>query len=82
MRASIVRIGNSRGLRIPKPLLEACGIGDAVDLSVEEGRLIVQAARQVREGWAKASQAMAERSEDVLLDPETPAAFDEAEWEW
>lgn len=82
MRASIVRIGNSRGLRIPKPLLEACGIGDMVDLIVEEGRLIVQPARQAREGWAEAARSMAERGEDVPLDPETSTAFDEAEWEW
>lgn len=50
VRAKIVRIGNSRGLRIPKALLEACGIRDAVELSVEEGRLIVRPARGVREG--------------------------------
>src|SRR5207244_7063310 len=39
VRANIVRIGNSRGLRIPRALLDQCGIGDAVDLTVEDGRL-------------------------------------------
>ncbi len=82
MRAAIVRIGNSRGLRIPKALLEACGIGQAVELSVEEGRLIVQPVRGVREGWADAAHAMAARGEDGLLDTETPTTFDETEWEW
>lgn len=32
-----VRIGNSRGIRIPKPLIEQCGLGEAVDLRVEDG---------------------------------------------
>lgn len=82
MRASIVRIGNSRGVRIPKTLLETCGIRDAVDLSVEEGRLILCPVRRVREGWAEAAQTMAERGEDRLLAPDTLTAFDEAEWEW
>lgn len=82
MRASIVRIGNSRGLRIPKVLLDECGIGDAVDLVVEGGRLVVTAARSAREGWAEEARAMAERGEDRLLDPEVPTAFDDEEWEW
>ena len=82
MRASIVRIGNSRGLRIPKVLLEECGIRDAVELSVVDGRLIVQPVPSVREGWAAAARTMAERGEDHLIDPQTPTAFDKAEWEW
>jgi antitoxin MazE len=82
MRAHIVRIGNSRGLRIPKTLLEACGIRDSVDLSIENGRLIVKPIQKVREGWAAAAQQMAERGDDVLLDPEVPTSFDGDEWEW
>lgn len=82
MRASIVRIGNSRGLRIPKTLLEECGIRDAVEISVEKGRLVVQPLPRTREGWAEAALAMAAEGEDKLLDSETANAFDEAEWEW
>ena len=82
MRASIIRIGNSRGLRIPRALLEACGIRDIVELTVENGSLVVRPAHLVRAGWAEAAHAMAERGEDYLLDPETPTTFDETEWEW
>lgn len=82
MRAQIVRIGNSRGLRIPKTLLEACGIRDSVDLSIEEGRLVVKPIQAVREGWAEAARLMAERGEDALIDPEVRNAFDEEEWNW
>lgn len=82
MRAPIVRIGNSRGLRLPKPLLDSCGIGDSVDLTIEGDRIILRAARRVREGWAQAATDMHQRDEDRLLDPTIPTAFDETDWEW
>jgi antitoxin MazE len=82
VRASIVRIGNSRGLRIPKALLDQCGIGDSVDLTVEGGRLVLSPLRRPRDGWAEAAESMAARGDDRLLDPEAPTAFDDAEWEW
>jgi antitoxin MazE len=82
MRANVIRIGNSRGLRLPKPLLEQCGIGEVVDLAVQDGRLIVTPLRRPREGWAAAAQSAAAHGDNRLLDPETPTAFDRAEWEW
>lgn len=82
MRATIVRIGNSQGLRIPKAILDACGIRDQVDLSVQEGRLVVEPLRHVREGWAEAAQTMHESGDDALLDKTTPTEFDETSWEW
>jgi antitoxin MazE len=82
MRVNVVRIGNSRGVRIPKALLEQCGIGDAVDLTVEEGRLVVRPLHRARAGWAEAAGAMVARGDDRLIDPTTPTAFDADEWEW
>ena len=82
MHARIVRIGNSRGLRIPRALLEECGIRETVELKVEQGCLVVRPVRGVREGWEEAAREMAERGDDHLLDPESPTEFDEADWEW
>jgi antitoxin MazE len=82
MRVNVVRIGNSRGVRIPKALLEQCGIGDAVDLTVEEGRLVVRPLHRARAGWAVGAGAMVARGDDRLIDPTTPTAFDADEWEW
>ena len=84
MRLAIVRIGNSRGLRIPKALLEAAGIEEQVDLTVEDHRLVVTpvTTRHPREGWAEAFAAMAAAGDDALLDPETPTEFDDTEWAW
>lgn len=82
MRMRIVQIGNSQGLRIPKKILEACGIRDAVEVSVEEGRIVVRPVQKARDGWAEAAALMAQRGDDVLIDPELSTAFDDEEWEW
>ncbi|HJZ70906.1 MAG TPA: AbrB/MazE/SpoVT family DNA-binding domain-containing protein [Vicinamibacterales bacterium] len=81
-KTRIVRIGNSRGIRIPKTLLEAAELPDEVELHAEPGRLIVEAVRSARKGWAAAAQRMRVRSDDRLLDGPTATQFDREEWEW
>ena len=82
MRARVVRIGNSRGVRVPKALLDQCGIEDVVELSVTDNRIIISPLDAPRAGWAEAAQQMAARGEDGLLDPPSLTAFDESEWQW
>lgn len=78
----IVRIGNSRGIRVPKGLLEQAQLPEEVELQAEHGRLIVRAARGPRTGWAEAAAAMRAEGEDRLLDPPTATRFDTREWKW
>jgi antitoxin MazE len=78
----IVRIGNSRGIRVPKMLLEQAALPEEVELRAEPGRLIVTAARLPRAGWAEAARTMRERADDDLLDPPTPTRFDRTDWKW
>lgn len=82
MKTKIVRIGNSRGVRIPKPLLEEAGLEDEVELSVIEDSIVIEAAHQTRAGWSDAARTLHEREGDELLDEVTPTRFDETEWEW
>ena len=84
MRATVIRIGNSRGVRIPKALLEQCRLQDTVELEVDDGHLIIRPAEQVRSGWDDAFREMAERGDDALLDRDSlaPSRWDESEWEW
>lgn len=81
VKGRIVAIGNSRGVRIPKLLLEQAGLDDEVELHVEEGRIVIAAAARSRAGWAEAAEAAHSRRDDDLI--ETPApGFDTDEWVW
>ena len=81
IKTRIVAIGNSHGIRIPKPLLEQAGLADEVELHAEDGRIIIAAARQPRAGWAEAAARASAQGDDQLLDTPAPA-FDTEEWEW
>jgi len=54
MRTNLTRIGNSWGIRIPKPFLEQAGLGSTVELLVEKGRLVIRPDRAPRQGWEEA----------------------------
>jgi antitoxin MazE len=84
MRARIVRIGNSQGIRIPKPVIEQAGLKGEVEISVQDNSLVIRPMRKPRAGWAGAFQEMAQRGEDALLDNRAPplTRWDEDEWEW
>jgi antitoxin MazE len=79
VRTQIVPIGNSRGIRIPKTVLLELRLEDEVELSVEGSALVVRRARRPREGW---DVAIAKAGPQPMLDPETPTAFDDREWQW
>jgi antitoxin MazE len=81
-RTRIIQIGNSKGIRVPKMLLEHAQLPDEVELQAEQGRLIVRAARGARAGWTEAANAMHARGDDQLLDAPTSNAFDDKEWQW
>lgn len=82
MRTTIRKVGNSRGVLIPAALLAQCQIESAVELTVEEGRLVIVPVRAPRAGWAEAAAAIAAQGED---EPLWPARFDDeedGEWVW
>lgn len=78
----IVRIGNYRGIRIPKVLLEQAQLTDEVELQAEPGRLIVRAARPTRAGWADAAAQMHARGDDHPLEATPTTRFEVEGWEW
>ena len=81
MKASIIKIGNSQGLRIPKPIMEQCGFGREVELEIQGKSLIIKPATRPRQNWDKAFQKMAQKGDDKLIAlPESKWA--EEEWEW
>jgi len=83
MRTAIRKIGNSRGVLIPKPMLAETGLDVDVDISVENGAIVLRAIsdRLPRAGWADAARAIAAQGDDVLAWPEFANAGD-AELKW
>jgi len=81
-KTRIVRIGNSRGIRVPKGLLEHARLPEEVELQAERGRLVVRAARGPRAGWGEAAKVQRARGDDELLDAPTATKFDRKEWQW
>ena len=83
-RTRIVNIGNSRGIRIPKLMLDRLEPVDEVELTLEQDQLIVRPVRHARAGWDERFVAMAAAGDDHLLDAENPSVtqWDVEEWEW
>jgi antitoxin MazE len=84
MKTNVIRIGNSRGIRIPKKLLEECRLEDTVELEAHKDHLVVRSISKPRSGWEESFRSMAEHGDDTLLDRESLAStkWDRTEWRW
>jgi len=82
MLASVVQIGDSRGIKLPQNILRELSIEDEVEMVVYNNELIIKSAeRKPRQGWSEAFAKMSEAEEDKLLLPDNidSTAF---EWVW
>jgi antitoxin MazE len=82
MKSRLVRIGNSRGVRLPKPLIEEAGLAEEIELQVLGNTVVIRSIHTTRAGWAEAAQRMRAAGHDRLLDKATATRFDEEEWSW
>jgi antitoxin MazE len=81
MKSRLIRIGNSRGVRLPKAIIDQVGLADEVDLRVGDHCIVIAPGRPPRAGWADAARRLGAESRG-LLDPQTRTHFDEDEWDW
>lgn len=85
MKTKIIRIGNSQGVRIPKPLIEESGLNEEIEMILGDNEIILRPAKTIRKGWEASFEQTAEQGDDGLLDQEeikSPSEWDEAEWTW
>lgn len=82
MKTRLVRIGNSRGVRLPKAIIAQAGLTEEVELGVRDGVVVIERITPVRSGWAAAAGRMRQRDEDHLLDAPTATRFDDKDWKW
>jgi antitoxin MazE len=67
MDISVIPIGNSKGIRLNKTLIEKYNIKDTVELILEKGYIILKPKPTARKGWEKSFKKMNERGDDKLL---------------
>ncbi len=84
MRARVIKIGNSQGLRIPKPILEQTGIMNDVEIEVEKNQIIIRPVKNARDGWDDAFKVMGDKGDDepIIDDENISQSWDEEEWQW
>lgn len=81
MKADIIKIGNSKGIRIPASLLKECGIDKKVEIEVSYNNIILKPIKSPREGWATAFRKMAKQGDDQILIPDELDAGLLEDWE-
>ena len=79
VRARLIKIGNSRGIRLAKPLLEVAGLADEVEIEAAPGLLTIRPLAHPRAGWAEAASSF---QPEGLLDEMSATRFDDEEWSW
>lgn len=67
MELSIIQIGNSKGIRLSKTILEKYDIRDTVEVILEKGFIVLKPKSSPRKGWEKAFRKMHERGDDNLI---------------
>lgn len=84
MKAKIVRIGNSQGVRIPKIMLNDSRLEEDVELEIVDEGILIRPAKNPRQNWDAAFRRMAEDGADEqLLDDSTAhSTFEKEEWRW
>jgi len=81
MKSELIPIGNSRGVRIPKALIDQSGLTRTVEITLRPEGLLISPARRPRDGWAEAFAA-AGRGDALLIPDAIANAWDMNEWQW
>ncbi|MBU1121077.1 MAG: AbrB/MazE/SpoVT family DNA-binding domain-containing protein [Candidatus Omnitrophica bacterium] len=81
MKIPIVPIGNSRGIRIPKAILQQCRIRRFVDLEVKNDQIVLHPIQKPRQEWKKAFEKMRENKDDQLIIDDN-LDLETENWKW
>jgi len=77
MKTPVIKIGNSKGLRLSKEILERYGIKDSVDVILEDGQIVIKPIVEPRSGWEEAFRAADHDDEGLLI----PDVFEDENFE-
>ncbi len=84
MKAQLIKIGNSRGLRLPKAVIEECNLGDVVEIKIRDKKITIMNPQKPREGWEESFKYLTNngKTADDLLLGDFENDFDNEEWKW
>ena len=82
MKAQIIQIGNSQGIRIPKMMLEETGISGEVELQVQADGILIRNISKPRSTWNAIFKSLEDTDEDSPLDVNAGTTFEKKEWHW
>ncbi len=80
----IIQIGNSKGIRLSKSLIEQYNMKDEVLLEAKKDSIVIHPVENSRVDWEKSFEKMRLRGDDMLLDEgtELDSEWEQAEWQW
>jgi len=85
MKTKLIRIGNSQGVRIPKPLIKESGLSGEIEMILRDNEIVLRSAEKTRKNWDQSFEDMAKKGDDQLLDQEEveqSSEWDQTEWTW
>lgn len=80
MEIPVITIGNSKGIRLPKAILDQYDIKESIEIILEKGRIILKPTSTPRKGWEKAFKLMSENGDDQLIIDDVFGDEDFEEW--
>jgi antitoxin MazE len=81
MHATLVQIGNSQGVRIPKTMIEHLGLKKDLELDIQGGALVIRPSHQTRSGWADAAAQCHKLGDDAMTDWEATTSDFAGDWQ-
>lgn len=84
MKAQIIKIGNSKGIRLPKSVIEQCELEDEVEIKVKDKKIVLSSSTKPRSGWAAELKKLTNNGtlKDKTVFDIIEGDFDEKEWVW
>jgi antitoxin MazE len=82
MKTQIIKIGNSKGIRIPKPLLQQSHLDGEVELEVRDDGLLIKPSKKPRFNWDKEFESMSENDDDEMILDDSANKFEKENWQW
>lgn len=83
MQINLIRIGNSKGIRLPQNLIQQCGFSDTIEAQLVNRCLVLKAVKQPRKNWEKIFKSEKDTQDDEIKDfLNVPNRWDENDWEW